>query len=187
MHQLRRRIVVDVLIPNTGDHPRNHGFLYAGPDGWRLSPADDPNPVPGDVKPRALRAAVDCDDRSASPPWATSPAEYFDSDTGEARDIAADVGRVVTTRRGEAAQTGLTPTEIAPMAPAFGHEGLRGPWSSRRARRKRPWGRIGEGVSVGGRRDRRALDAKSTPRASGPGGPCPTGRPRLPSRGSLWP
>ena len=97
MHQLRRRIVVDVLIPNTGDHPRNHGFLYAGPDGWRLSPADDPNPVPGDVKPRALRAAVDCDDRSASPPWAMSPAEYFDLDTGEARDIAAEVGRVVTT------------------------------------------------------------------------------------------
>ena len=28
-----------ILISNTDDHLRNHGFLFAGPEGWRLSPA----------------------------------------------------------------------------------------------------------------------------------------------------
>lgn len=26
-----------MLISNTDDRLRNHGFLYAGPDGWRLA------------------------------------------------------------------------------------------------------------------------------------------------------
>ena len=50
MHLLWRRIVFSVLISNTDDHLRNHGFLYDGPDGWRLAPAYDLNPVPVDIK-----------------------------------------------------------------------------------------------------------------------------------------
>ena len=38
MRALWRRIVFSILISNTDDHLRNHGFLYAGPDGWRLAP-----------------------------------------------------------------------------------------------------------------------------------------------------
>ncbi len=125
MHQLWRRIVFNVLISNTDDHLRNHAFLYAGPDGWRLSPAYDLNPVPGDIKPRVLSTAIDLDDRSASLALAMSVAEYFDLDMGEARDIAAEVGRATATWRREAAQIGLTPTEIARMAFAFEHEDLR--------------------------------------------------------------
>jgi serine/threonine protein kinase HipA of HipAB toxin-antitoxin module len=30
-------------ISNTDDHLRNHGFLYEGQAGWRLSPAYDLN------------------------------------------------------------------------------------------------------------------------------------------------
>ena len=41
---LWRRIVFNILISNTDDHLRNHGFLYHGSDGWRLSPAYDLNP-----------------------------------------------------------------------------------------------------------------------------------------------
>jgi serine/threonine-protein kinase HipA len=55
---LWRRIVFSVLISNTDDHLRNHGFLYAGPLGWRLSPAYDVNPVPTDIKPRDLKQAL---------------------------------------------------------------------------------------------------------------------------------
>jgi serine/threonine-protein kinase HipA len=51
---LWRRIVFNILISNTDDHLRNHGFLYAGAEGWRLSPAYDMNPVPVEVKPRIL-------------------------------------------------------------------------------------------------------------------------------------
>lgn len=36
---LWRRIVFSILISNTDDHLRNHGFLYAGTQGWRIAPA----------------------------------------------------------------------------------------------------------------------------------------------------
>jgi len=38
--QLFRRMVFNILIDNTDDHEKNHGFLLS-PDGWRLSPAFD--------------------------------------------------------------------------------------------------------------------------------------------------
>jgi serine/threonine-protein kinase HipA len=41
MKALWRRLVFNILISNTDDHLRNHGFLYDGPIGWRLSPAYD--------------------------------------------------------------------------------------------------------------------------------------------------
>jgi len=44
MAALWRRMVFNILISNTDDHLRNHGFLYAGQEGWRLSPAYDLNP-----------------------------------------------------------------------------------------------------------------------------------------------
>jgi serine/threonine-protein kinase HipA len=56
--QLWRRIVFNILISNTDDHVRNHGFLYEA-SGLRLSPAYDLNPVPIDIKPRVLTTAID--------------------------------------------------------------------------------------------------------------------------------
>src|SRR5262249_59524503 len=41
MCALWRRIVFSILISNTDDHLENHGFSWAGPAGWRLSPAYD--------------------------------------------------------------------------------------------------------------------------------------------------
>src|ERR1019366_3413417 len=61
---LWRRIVFSIMISNTDDHLRNHGFLYAGPAGWRLFPAYDLNPVPTDIKPRILTRTR----RARSPP-----------------------------------------------------------------------------------------------------------------------
>jgi len=52
MEALWRRLVFNILISNTDDHLRNHGFLYAGQEGWRLSPAYDLNPQPTDIKPQ---------------------------------------------------------------------------------------------------------------------------------------
>jgi hypothetical protein len=77
MHELWRRIVFSILISNTNDHLRNHGFLWAGPAGWRLSPAYDLNPVPIDIKPRVLSTAIDLDDGTASLDLALSVAAYF--------------------------------------------------------------------------------------------------------------
>ncbi len=124
MHALWRRIVFNILISNTDDHLRNHGFLYAGPDGWRLAPAYDLNPVPTDIKPRVLTTAIDLDDGSASLGLAMSVMGYFELDEDEAHMIAAEVGQAVTTWRKEAARLGLTQTEINRMASAFEHEEL---------------------------------------------------------------
>ena len=125
MHELWRRIVFNILISNTDDHLRNHAFLYTGPDGWRLTPAYDLNPVPTDIKPRVLTTAIDLDDGSASLGLAMSVVGYFELDENKAQVIAAEVGRAVATWREEAARMGLTQAEIDRMASAFEHEDLR--------------------------------------------------------------
>jgi serine/threonine-protein kinase HipA len=125
MHALWRRIVFSILISNTDDHLRNHGFLWAGPAGWRLSPAYDLNPMPTDIKPRILTTAIDLDDGTASLKLAFEVAAYFELAPDEARKIAAQVGKAVATWRKEAAKLGLTHTEIDRMASAFVHQDLK--------------------------------------------------------------
>jgi serine/threonine-protein kinase HipA len=124
MHALWRRIVFSILISNTDDHLRNHGFLWAGPAGWRLSPAYDLNPVPTDVKPRILTTAIDLDNGTASLKLALDVAGYFELLPSEARRIAAEVGQSVDRWRRTAASLGLSKGEIDRMASAFKHEDL---------------------------------------------------------------
>ncbi len=125
LSELWRRVVFTVLVSNTDDHLRNHGFLYAGLDGWRLSPAYDLNPVPTDIKPRVLTTAIDLDDPSASLALAIDVADYFELTQDEAHTIAAEVGQAVSRWRIEADALSLTKTEIDRMASAFEHEDLR--------------------------------------------------------------
>ncbi len=121
---LWRRIVFNILISNSDDHLRNHGFLYGGADGWRLAPAYDLNPVPVDIKPRVLTTTINEDDSTASLDLAMEVADYFELNAGQARDIAARVGEAVSTWREEAAQRGLARAEIDRVASAFEHKDL---------------------------------------------------------------
>jgi len=121
MEELWRRLAFNILISNTDDHLRNHGFLYEGRDGWRLSPAYDLNPVPVDLKPRILTTAINEDDNTASLALALDVAGYFGIDASRARDIAAQVGQAVSKWRNEAARHGLTKPDIDRMASAFEH------------------------------------------------------------------
>jgi serine/threonine-protein kinase HipA len=125
MEALWRRIVLNVLISNTDDHLRNHGFLYEGSDGWRLSPAYDLNPVPTDIKPRILTTAINEDDGTASLALAMSVAKYFELETNKAREISKEVGKAVSKWRNEAARQGIGKSEIDRMASAFEHEDLK--------------------------------------------------------------
>jgi serine/threonine-protein kinase HipA len=124
MEALWRRLVFNILISNTDDHLRNHGFLYEGPDGWRLSPAYDLNPVPVDIKPRILTTAINEDDNTASLTLALEVAGYFGLETAKAREIAAQVGKAVAKWREEAARHGISKNEIDRMASAFQHRDL---------------------------------------------------------------
>jgi serine/threonine-protein kinase HipA len=125
MEALWRRLVFNILISNTDDHLRNHGFLYEGQAGWRLSPAYDLNPVPTDIKPRILSTAINEDDNTASLALALEVAGYFELDTGQARDIARQVGKSVSKWRNEAVRHGLAKGEIDRMASAFDHDDLK--------------------------------------------------------------
>ena len=125
MEQLWRRIVFSILISNTDDHLRNHGFLYTGQAGWRLSPAYDLNPVPVDIKPRILTTAINEDDGTASLELALSVAEYFELEKDKAKAIAAQVGKAVSTWRDVAAKHGIGKTEIDRMGSAFEHDDLK--------------------------------------------------------------
>src|SRR5205814_108528 len=89
MHALWRRIVFTILISNTDDHLRNHGFLFRQSSGWTLSPAYDLNPMPIDIKPRVLTTAIDLDDASASLELALDVAPYFQLSKDQARTVAA--------------------------------------------------------------------------------------------------
>src|SRR6266852_7874347 len=124
MEALWRRLVFNILISNTDDHLRNHGFLYEGQKGWRLSPAYDLNPVPTDIKPRILATAINEEDNTASVALAMEVAGYFELEAGKSREIAAQVGKVVSKWRDEASRHGLGKAEIERMASAFEHQDL---------------------------------------------------------------
>ena len=65
LHELWRRIAFTILISNTDDHLRNHGFLHTAGNSWTLAPAFDlnPNPSPGT---KHLATAINEADTTAS-------------------------------------------------------------------------------------------------------------------------
>lgn len=122
--ELWRRIVFNVLISNTDDHLRNHGFLYEGGAGWRLAPAYDLNPAPVEVKPRILCTAITFDSADASLELAFAVAEEFGLELAAAKQIARDVGKAVANWNQIARQMGIAENAISKMESAFEHADL---------------------------------------------------------------
>ncbi|MBX3412005.1 MAG: HipA domain-containing protein [Pirellulales bacterium] len=114
-----------ILISNVDDHLRNHGLLWEGPHGWRLSPAYDLNPTPLDIRPRSLSLAINDQEHTASLDLAFEVAEYFGLGEKTARQIASEVGTAVATWRIEAQRLGIRASEIDRMKSAFEHTELR--------------------------------------------------------------
>lgn len=124
--QLWRRMVFNILASNTDDHLRNHGVLYAGPRGWRLSPAYDLNPVPIDIRPRMLTTTITIDhDPTASLDLALEVAGDFALKPAAARGIAREVRRATAGWRKTAARLGISKAEMERMEAAFEHEDAR--------------------------------------------------------------
>ncbi|MCX6129426.1 MAG: HipA domain-containing protein, partial [Proteobacteria bacterium] len=85
LHELWARIVFYILVSNTDDHLRNHGFLYNfDRRGWDLSPAFDINPVLGGV---GLTLSIDEGDSSLNLECVRSVAPYFQIGRTEADDV----------------------------------------------------------------------------------------------------
>ncbi len=117
--QLWRRIVFNILISNTDDHLRNHGFLFDGAGGWRLSPAYDMNPTPLDVKARILSLAIDEVDDTASLDVALGMARQCGLKLPAAKEIIAEVEVAVSQWRDCAVSHGLNARDVTRMASAF--------------------------------------------------------------------
>lgn len=118
LHQLWRRIVFSVLISNTDDHLRNHGFVYERGGVWRLAPAFDlnPDPSPG---PTYLSTAIDGTDDRASLSSALAVSEYFRVSDTLARATMREVAGAVARWREVAGRHRLSPSEVDRMEPAF--------------------------------------------------------------------
>jgi serine/threonine-protein kinase HipA len=124
LRELWRRIVFNVLISNTDDHLRNHGFIYQGGAGWSLAPAYDLNPVPVEVKSRLLSTTITFDSNEASLELALGVAAEFGLNPSEARQIAGEVGEAVSQWRKTAKQLGISDKAIKLMESAFEHSDL---------------------------------------------------------------
>jgi len=113
--QLWRRIVFNILISNTDDHLRNHGFLLHS-DGWRLSPAFDLNPS---IEKNGLALNIDMDDNSLDIELAKSVGNYFRLNSNEMNEIINEVNSAVASWKKEAAEIGIPRNELLLMEPAF--------------------------------------------------------------------
>lgn len=124
--QLYRRVTFNVLVSNVDDHLRNHGFLWAGRDGWVLSPAYDLNPTPTDLKARILTTNIDLDEATCSVGLLEHAAAFFGLTLKQARATIREVADVTRTWQAVAQEVGCTRAEMARMASAFEHDDLSG-------------------------------------------------------------
>lgn len=120
IEELWRRIAFSILINNVDDHLHNHGFLAAGNNRWRLSPAFDLNPFPDRVRelktwiseetgPVASLAAL----RAAAP--------YFRLSKARAEAMLTKIRKAVSAWRTVGAGLGMTAAELKQFAEAFEH------------------------------------------------------------------
>ena len=97
LHELFRRMLLNILVTNDDDHLRNHGFLFDG-EGWRLSPLYDVVPKPQLGLERRLVLGVGPEGRNATIENALAGAAVFDLGPDDAKAIAEDMSRIVATR-----------------------------------------------------------------------------------------
>ncbi len=113
LHELWRRIVFSVMISNLDDHLRNHGFLYAGNNQWRLSPAYDLNPMPTYKKSREMTTWISEEGSDADLDLAYRAAPYFALKPDGAKNIVDQVALAVKDWREMAIQLGMSKADIA--------------------------------------------------------------------------
>lgn len=116
LRELWSRIVFNILVSNTDDHLRNHGFILLPGQGWRLSEAYDMNPVPDS---HGLKLNISAADNAMDLDLVRSVAPYF-------RVTARIAGEIIERSRGVvkqwtriASHLGVSAREQERMASAF--------------------------------------------------------------------
>ena len=121
LHELWRRIVFTILVSNKDDHLKNHGFIYAGNDRWRLSPAFDINPSPS--RHRVLETGIiQGGSFDASMEIALDACEFFGIESEHARQTTSEMARsIVGAWRRALRDEGTSAQDIAFYKDAFEH------------------------------------------------------------------
>lgn len=115
LEQLWRRMVFNIIISNTDDHFRNHGFIVHN-NGWHLSPAYDINPS---IYKNGLALNIDMDNNALDVDLAKSVGAFFQLNTQKMNSIIKEVQLSVSSWRKIANQIGISRTEQEKMAKAF--------------------------------------------------------------------
>ncbi len=116
LHELWARVVFNLLVSNTDDHLRNHGFLLEHGTAWALSPAFDMNPVP---HAHGLKINISEADNAMDLELARSVAPYFRVSVAQAEDIISIQGQVVSQWRTIASSLAIPAREQLQMEAAF--------------------------------------------------------------------
>ncbi len=115
LSQLWRRMVFNILISNTDDHLRNHGFVLTK-EGWRLSPAFDINPS---IDKEGLALNIDMDSNALDIALAKSTGVYFHLSEKEMKNIIDEVTTAVVGWERVAKEIGIPRSEQILMSSAF--------------------------------------------------------------------
>lgn len=116
LQELWSRIVFNILVSNSDDHLRNHGFILVPGKGWRLSEAYDINPAP---RADGLKLNITEADNALDLELAREVAEYFRLKLTEADEIIANYRWIVSQWRAIADSLTLPYREQEQMAEAF--------------------------------------------------------------------
>ena len=113
--QLFRRVIFNILIHNTDDHLRNHGF-FIDRNGIRLSPAYDVNPS---IERQELRLAINEVETACDVSIAMEAAGDYGLKQNEASEVLTQVQEALAGWRGEATRLNIPKGEQDLMASAF--------------------------------------------------------------------
>ncbi len=118
LKELWKRMVLNIMLSNTDDHLRNHGFLWSSAgESWRLSPLYDIEPVPAHIA--AVPATPVFDSGESSLEAAVEASDFFRIKAKEAEEILSGMLSVCARWRETAQEIGLPGEQMETMAEAF--------------------------------------------------------------------
>ena len=114
LEELYRRVAFYIIVGNSDDHFRNHGFLLTR-KGWELSPAYDINPTLYDNQSLLINRTTSESDLNI---LLASAGDYMLS-TEKAKTIIDEIKSAMKSWRSEARRLGLPQRDIDMFAPRF--------------------------------------------------------------------
>jgi serine/threonine-protein kinase HipA len=115
LEQLWRRMLFNVLVSNTDDHMRNHGFILTD-KGWRLSPAYDMNP---NEMGNGLTLNISENSNTLDISLALETAHLYQLKAEKAESILKEMHQEISNWRSVAKKFGISNSEIEQTKRAF--------------------------------------------------------------------